>query len=423
MLNESMLQHERQLDRGWDYRDANTKEFTHGIHPYPAMMIPQVARRLIQEYASSNGTLFDPYCGTGTTLLEGMLAGQDTVGTDLNPLARLIAKVKTTPIDIESLDKEIENFIDFGLDASFAQYPSVEVPHIPNINYWFDTRTQSDLALILSYVDQIAHPSISDFFRVALSLTVRKTSWTKNSEFNLVRIPPTRIKTHDVDAFPTMVGILGENRNAVAQLVDLIGDASSRCAIHAFNTVSGIPTGIIDQNAIDMVVTSPPYGDSRTTVAYGQFSRLSSQWLGFQGANRVDNILMGGSKLTGNAKFGFSELDDVIAAITETDPKRGSEVASFFVDYRRSVKNVASVVKPGAYICYVVGNRTVRGRRIPTAETTAAFFEMSGFNHQETFRRNIPNKRMPHRNSPTNVPGKLGNTMNNEFIIVCRKAE
>lgn len=418
-----MLQHESQLDTGWDYRDANTKELTHGIHPYPAMMIPQVARRLIQEYAPANGTLLDPYCGTGTTLLEGMLAGQDTIGTDLNPLARLIAKVKTTPIDIESLDNEVENFIDFGLNASFSQDSSVEVPSIPNIDYWFDTKTQRDLALILDYVDRIPNPGISDFFTVAFSLTVRKTSWTKNSEFKLVRIPSAQMKAHDVEAFTTMVGILGENRNALAQLLGIIGDAPRECAIHSFNTVSGIPPDIIGQNSIDMVVTSPPYGDSRTTVAYGQFSRLSSQWLGFQGANRIDNILMGGSKLTRNPLFGFAELDDVVTSITETDPKRGSEVASFFADYRRSIKNIAPVVKPGAYICYVVGNRTVRGMRIPTAETTAAFFEMSGFNHTETFHRNIPNKRMPHRNSPTNVPGKLGNTMNNEFIVVCRKAE
>ena len=85
-------------DESWDFRKADTKRLTHGIHPYPAMMIPQVAARLISRYGAAGDVLFDPYCGTGTSLLEAKLAGMDAVGTDLNPLARLIASVKTTAI-------------------------------------------------------------------------------------------------------------------------------------------------------------------------------------------------------------------------------------------------------------------------------------------------------------------------------------
>ena len=89
-----MLKERLSLGTDWDYRTANTKEYTHGVHPYPAMMIPQVARRLIQSYGREGDVLFDPYCGTGTTLLEGMLANLKSSGTDLNPLARLIARTK-----------------------------------------------------------------------------------------------------------------------------------------------------------------------------------------------------------------------------------------------------------------------------------------------------------------------------------------
>ncbi len=54
------------LDESWDFRKSNTKEYTHCFHPYPAMMIPQVARRIIENYGSKTEILFDPYCGTGT---------------------------------------------------------------------------------------------------------------------------------------------------------------------------------------------------------------------------------------------------------------------------------------------------------------------------------------------------------------------
>ena len=416
-----MLKDKPRLASDWDYRTANTKEYTHGIHPYPAMMIPQVARRLIQEYGYSRGILFDPYCGTGTTLLEAFMAGSESVGTDLNPLARLIAKVKTTPINIDQLDLAIDKFVNFGIDAINSPNDRVETPGIPNIDYWFGVRVQRKLALIRKYVDLINDASIADFFRVAFSLTIRKTSWTKNSEFKLVRIPLERIRVHNPDVFSTMLSILSSNRDAIFQLNNALDQAAPLPSIYNFNSVAGVPRNMIDRDSVDLIVTSPPYGDSRTTVAYGQFSRLSSQWLGYENANRIDNVLMGGSKFLGNVSFAYEELDSVIRNIANTNPKRSCEVASFFIDYRKSIMNVSAVVKRGGYACYVVGNRTVNGIEIPTVEATAAFFEMSGFTHVDTFRRNIPNKRMPSMNSPTNVPGKLGSTMKTEHIVICQK--
>ena len=419
--SEPMLKDTPRLVSDWDYRTANTKEFTHGIHPYPAMMIPQVARRLIQEYGCPRSILFDPYCGTGTTLLEAFLAGSESVGTDLNPLARLIAKVKTTPIDINQLDLALERFVDFGFDAVSSSNGRVETPDFPNVDYWFDGRVQRELTLIREYIDLIDDIPIADFFRVSFSLAIRKTSWTKNSEFKLVRIPLESMRDHNPDVSSTMISILTRNRDAVLRLQNALDQSVLLPSIYSFNSVAGVPRNLIDHDSVDLIVTSPPYGDSRTTVAYGQFSRLSSQWLGYKDASRIDNELMGGSRDQGDNLFNYEALDSAIRIIADTNPKRSREVVSFFNDYRRSIMNVAYVVKRGGYACYVVGNRTVNGIEIPTAEATAAFFEMNGFTHIDTFRRNIPNKRMPSMNSPTNVPGKLGSTMKSEYIVVCRK--
>ena len=54
----------------WDFKNVNTKEYTHGYHNYPAMMIPQIARKLLNEYRPEGhfGLLFDPYMGSGTSL-------------------------------------------------------------------------------------------------------------------------------------------------------------------------------------------------------------------------------------------------------------------------------------------------------------------------------------------------------------------
>jgi DNA modification methylase len=83
----------------WEYADADTQYSLHGIHPWPARMIPQIAHRLIDTRSDSGGTVLDPFCGSGGVLTEAMLLGRNGIGCDINPLAALIARVKTTPID------------------------------------------------------------------------------------------------------------------------------------------------------------------------------------------------------------------------------------------------------------------------------------------------------------------------------------
>ena len=287
-------------------------------------------------------------------------------------------------------DREIQHFTEFGLVTAGVRNGQFDPPDIPNVDYWFSENVQRQLGLIRGHIDWIESPQIADFFRVAFSLTVRKVSWTKNSEFKLVRMTPARMEDHQPDVFETMVDVLNVNRLAFASLDHALCNPPQIPSVHRFDTVIEIPKVLIRPQSVDIIVTSPPYGDSKTTVAYGQFSRLSSQWLGYENANQVDNSLMGGSKHSGDVSFGFEELDAAIGEIADADPKRAGEVVSFFVDYRSSIRNIAHVVREGGYVSFVVGNRTVKGLEIPTAESTVAFFEMNGFDHVDTFQRNIP---------------------------------
>ncbi len=99
--------HKRTIDDKWSFKDADTKDFTHCFHNYPAMMIPQIPRTLLRNYRPEGkfDLLFDPYMGSGTSLVEANIAGINAVGTDLNPLARLISKVKTTHYDIKGIQE------------------------------------------------------------------------------------------------------------------------------------------------------------------------------------------------------------------------------------------------------------------------------------------------------------------------------
>ena len=88
----------------------------------------------------------------------------------------------------------------------------------------------------------------------------------------------------------------------------------------------------------------------------------------------------------------------------------------------KSINNVSKLVKKNGYVCYVVGNRKVKGVVLPTDEAIVNMFESNKFKHVKTDIRNIPNKRMPKKNSPTNEVGKLDTTMNHEYIVVLKKA-
>jgi DNA modification methylase len=219
------------------------------------------------------------------------------------------------------------------------------------------------------------------------------------------------------DVFGIIQNKLARNHNGLKTLLNQKNIANSQ--VFAFNTSKEIEN--INENEVDIVITSPPYGDSRTTVAYGQFSRLANEWLDYKDANQVDNSLMGGKVCKDINNFENDLLNEKLNKIKLIDIKRAKEVVSFYLDYEKSINNVSKLIKENGYVCYVVGNRRVKGEVLPTDEITKDFFEKQGFKHIETIIRNIPNKRMPSKNSPSNIAGITDSTMNNEYIVVLQK--
>lgn len=407
----------------WTFNGHSTRELTHCYHDYPARMIPQIARKLLENFADNAQLLFDPYCGTGTSLVEAKIKGIAAIGTDLNPLARLIAEAKTTPPDLKELDyqiKEIQSLL-FKKDFDFknASFP----PSIINLEFWFKPQVIKKLSLLKNYIDCITDNKVKLFFQVVFSEVVRESSNTRKNEFKLYRYEEEKLQNHNPNVFEIFLSKLQRNREGVKDFLSEISQYNAFSKIYDFNTVNGIPSEILKLSSVDIVITSPPYGDSRTTVAYGQYSRLSSEWLGFPKASLVDNRLMGGSKFQENIHLPCDSLVEAISSIRKQDSLRSKDVVSFYVDLWKSIKNVSSVIKKEGYACYVVGNRKVKGVVLPTDKVIQSFFEKCGFKHIHTYIRSIPNKRMPLKNSPTNITGKLDATMTNEYIVVMKNTD
>lgn len=408
----------KHIDNTWDFRTANTKEYTHCYHNYPAMMIPQIASRLITKYGRGAKTLFDPYCGTGTSLVEANINGIDAYGTDLNPMAQLIAKAKTSKIELQILDLCLKEFNDylFALNSGIKKL-NIIAPTFKNIDFWFKEETKNTLAIIKQFIDNIKDEKVQKFFLVAFSETIRESSLTRNSEFKLYRMSEKQRENFNPDVFRMINLKLVRNRIGLKNYIKK-NKSPVDTYIYSFNSSENMNE--IQKKSIDIVVTSPPYGDSRTTVAYGQFSRLSNQWLGVENSSQIDNQLMGGKAKT-IQKTSIDIIDRTVEVIDEKDNKRAKEVYSFYADYAKSIANVSTVIKHNGYACYVVGNRRVKDTTLPTDEITKCLFERYGFKHKNTFIRNIPNKRMPSKNSPTNKIGETATTMNNEYIVIMQK--
>lgn len=118
----------------WDYRGNNNSErdYVHGFCTYPAMMVPKMQREMLdvclEHLQDTSIRLLDPFAGSGTILVEGMLRGLNIVGIDINPLAILLCKAKTTIQKLPgafrkaSNEKHVLNFFNCLIVACAMEY-------------------------------------------------------------------------------------------------------------------------------------------------------------------------------------------------------------------------------------------------------------------------------------------------------------
>src|ERR687888_1474075 len=183
----------------WEAKDASTRYLTHSYHPYSAKYIPQIPHYLISNLTNRNDLILDNFVGSGTTLVESKILGRHAIGVDINPLACLVAKVKTTNIHrlnlekISAISRSIKedilklrasggynnNTLAFNLQNPESinnnDYLLINIPH-PNILKWFDKNVIYELLPIKSKIDSLEDNHIKDFLLVAFSSILRSIS-------------------------------------------------------------------------------------------------------------------------------------------------------------------------------------------------------------------------------------------------------
>jgi transposase len=169
-------------DKHWAFNECTQKQtryLTHSYHTYPAKFIPQLAAKLIKELSQKNEIVVDPFMGSGTTVVEALLQERLSVGVDINPIATLIAKVKSTPLEPVIL-KQTYNELTEKLLTHSKLTPLI--PQHERLDYWFPQPQQEQLGAILNQIYQITPVEIKDFFLVAFSQILKSCSiWLQKS--------------------------------------------------------------------------------------------------------------------------------------------------------------------------------------------------------------------------------------------------
>lgn len=455
----------------WDFKNEDTTAFTHGLHTYPATMIYPISRNIISKVKEIYpiNALLDPFSGSGTVPVEGVLAGIPNIyATDMNPLAILLTEVKSNALYTNKLSQDfkvlqesinssykyhneildtIDDFIlsqnlditdkktwgenapDYMKEFLQQNNSTINVPNFKNIGYWFKPKILLELSLIAQEIQKVDNIEFKKFYIVAFSELLRLVSNRRNGEFKMYRMPAEKIKTFEPNVLDTFYSILLKNIKKMEEFYTQTKTlAPSNIHIKLDNAKELIS---IPDNSIDLLITSPPYGDSRTTVAYGQFSRLTLQWNDFlenkadinNESMKLDNKLMGGIKYRNGYAYELSSptLKTALNNIVSKDLERSGDVFSFYKDLDMCLEATSKKSKKGTYQFWVVGNRTVKEVYLETDKILAELAQTHNLQYITTFTRNIHNKVMPSKNSPSNKTGATVSTMLNEYIVILKK--
>lgn len=414
----------------WTFEDAETQYLTHGLHKYPARMIPQIPDAILESLEDSdfddNQIILDPFCGSGTSLVEANLHTHNAIGFDINPFACQLSRAKTTQLDdwdaVEDATDTIESSYE-GIQTIEEGSERYVMEEETDVNAgWFPQPQFSQLIALEEEVSKIESEygeNVGRLFRIALSNIVRNVSYQRNGEFKRYRIPEEKRTDHNPNVIALFEDSLTEVLDAVREYSETVDDTVETTVYQSDSR----EMAELEDNSVDGVITSPPYGDHSTTVAYGQFSRDLSIIAHNETRDSmldVDKLGLGGRyeyETTDGLSDHSPSLERTITELEEVDG-RAEDALDFFEDYFAVMKQVGRVVKEGEPVVWVVSNRTMSRQPIPTHLITEELCEHLGYTHLTTVPREIPTKTLPWENAPENVEGQKGKLMADENIIV-----
>ncbi|KGU63703.1 DNA methylase family protein [Burkholderia pseudomallei MSHR983] len=384
----------------------STRYSVHGLHEYKGKFNPQVAKALLNIFGVTAGhNVLDPFCGSGTSLVEAAHLGINAFGTDINPLAVYLANAK-----LKALATPAELLLSAAQEAVDVARKSKRIGNEENerqayLQSWFPQDVLRTIEHLRQAISLGSEDTREILFAIASNL-LRDYSLQEPSDLRIRRRTSPMPEIFYLSAFETAVanfakkladsqGILGLlHTNAHAHLHD--------CRL-PLSEIGGIPSG-----GFDAVLTSPPYA---TALPYIDTQRLSLVWLNLLAPADIlslESQLVGSREIRGQSKQELLEIllrnesglpdqeanlcVELQETLSEQDGFRRQAVPRllyrYFAGMADSFASVREVVRPGGmYGLIVGGNHTVlSGKRfdIDTPSHLASLAVSRGWNHVET---------------------------------------
>lgn len=416
----------------WAFRNVRRRSGSHGFFQYPAMMVPELQGALLDDAIRADPsirTVYDPFTGSGTVLVESLHRGLNFHGTDINPMAVLLAQVKSAPPSLTVAEK--------GLSQIVENLTHPDAPHEPRVfahsEKWFQPTVALDLTRLRFAISLLPDLEVRQYFWVCLAETVRLVSNSRISTFKLHAYTPEVLAVRLPDARRVFDQVHSANQERLRQHWARRAATGSQPETHAIVLQGPVTEEWPAPRAqADILMTSPPYGDNKTTVPYGQHSYLPLQWIGtddipggfnadlLTSTSRIDSLSLGGSLR--DAERHFDELVDASPALKLFLPLLNNrrslraKVLSFVNDYKEAVGLASGRLRSGGFSFFTLGERRVGGELFPLVEITQDLLGVQNHIDVALLERALPrgSKRMAERNSE-------GATMAREYILVTQK--
>lgn len=392
------------------------KNDIHGTILYPATMIAPMQHCVLKKYLAEDcASVLDPFCGSGTALhvAQEIVSDIRLVGNDINPLAYLITRVK-----LEGVSRRIKKDITKIIYQLNNLSDNVYIHNFIRIDKWFRPDIIASLSKIRQAIINIKNQRNRRYFWYIFSNLVRKYSNSRSSTFKLHIKQSKKIQLMNND-------VVAEFCERIQANVEYFIHKSANFSLYKKDVLDLLPS--MEEDSIDLTVTSPPYGDNATTVTYGEFSWLALNWIdsrdlemeGWEINNThiIDSKSLGGSRKEKKILCSQEQLillNEYTEGITKEKKKK---VEHFFADYFFVLSQIARITSK--YIVLTLGNRTVNGVNISLTEISRRYLERNGYAVEAIYEREIVNKRIPKSTSCVN--GKSVSSMNDEFVLIAKK--
>ena len=353
----------------------------HAWHPFPAKFPPQLPAFLVERLSDPGDVVLDPMAGSGTTLVEAARLGRRAIGCDIDPLARMIAAAKLTPVDpSEALQagqailgaaesdcrekgEELSRELDLRFDAKTREF----------VDYWFLPRHQLELLALLRRIEDLPAGSTREFLKVMFSSTIIAKSGGVSLARDLAHTRPHR----DLDKTPgsTFAEFAKRlKRNAASLETAWRRDAGDAEILDALADDTGLPAA-----SVDLVVTSPPYANN--AIDYMRAHKFSLVWFGW----RIAELTNVRARYLGHdaaSRIRYDDLPDqceaTLARLADRDAKKAATLRRYFGEMAAVIAEMRRVLKPDGAAVIVVGTSNLRGIDVETHRGLAAIGESAG---------------------------------------------